>query len=634
MACTSPPASGLFAGDVESRDATDPTDAGIVDATTPCHDDLYGAGTFERPAGALGLGSYALVLCGREDVFRLDVAPGGRIRVALRGAVPLRLRVSERPGTSRLEFEAPSEAGGEGTLDVLTGGERLVIGTLEPMAGPVAYALTLSDSGSPCASPEAESLDGGCLQGTRRMSVPEWPAGHTIAGCFSLPDTGQMLLAAGCGDTAAFAAARVVPGPGICRSLGPFAASRGDCYFELTAATSLPRPWRRAPGDGLVVAAPGGAQRWQGRLMVRPVGPLEPPVDGKWLGEIRALTASGAVTAAAKVEAAAPAFDVSGFRPSPEVAELVVAATARVAGVDIVVSPGGAGAEPWTIAVASAGAGDVPLDAPVVLDATSAPTAAALYAVSVLGTHWPSTQAALAGLPVGPPPAPAPRIHLRWSPDRAAPCGTCFLPGELPIIELSGRPGDPDIWDDAVLLHELGHWVAAGFGRDESPGGAHDGTRTSPVMAWSEGFADFFAAWRLETPVLVDRRLDGPRVRDLEAASEADPLARGTSDGRLDGLVSERLVGALLWDLIDDASDGDDAVRLPVSAVLAAALPLARSWGADRGAPGFDLVDFLDVLACVSAADGETAAELSRARGLPYDGPPTEAACASLSSGG
>jgi hypothetical protein len=54
---------------------------------------------------------------------------------------------------------------------------------------------------------------------------------------------------------------------------------------------------------------------------------------------------------------------------------------------------------------------------------------------------------------------------------------------------------DTDHFDDAVVIHELGHRIEDVCGRMDSPGGTHYGLfRTDPRLAWSEGWGNFFGA--------------------------------------------------------------------------------------------------------------------------------------------
>lgn len=54
---------------------------------------------------------------------------------------------------------------------------------------------------------------------------------------------------------------------------------------------------------------------------------------------------------------------------------------------------------------------------------------------------------------------------------------------------------DTDHFDDAVIIHELGHHIENVCGKMDSPGGSHSGqTRIDPRLAWSEGWGNFLAA--------------------------------------------------------------------------------------------------------------------------------------------
>ncbi|MEZ4474174.1 MAG: hypothetical protein R3F60_25980 [bacterium] len=187
-------------------------------------------------------------------------------------------------------------------------------------------------------------------------------------------------------------------------------------------------------------------------------------------------------------------------------------------------------------------------------------------------------------------------------------CGTCFRP-ERGRVELSGSAADADAWDDAVILHELGHAIAAVHARDDSPGGRHDGRRTWPPLAWSEGFAAFFAAWALGDPVLVDTRDGGARVVDL--AAEPGPEDVGTADGTLVGDVSEGLVAGVLWGLASGPA--------PEEVLLPLLLGGLADEAPDVGVPGLDLADVLDRLAC--DVDPAALEAVAAGHGFPWRGP-------------
>jgi hypothetical protein len=193
-----------------------------------------------------------------------------------------------------------------------------------------------------------------------------------------------------------------------------------------------------------------------------------------------------------------------------------------------------------------------------------------------------------------------PPITVRWTPGGSAACGTCYRPG-TDVIEISGRLTDPDEWDDAILLHELAHHFAARYGRDDSPGGAHDGDPVAPALAWSEGFATMTGAWLNGDAIVLDHRATGAIETDLENMD--DPRAFGTAGDRVDGAVSEYLVAAVLWDLLDDPEDDDDAFALSPAAVFGAAFAGLRVREDDAGGPGMDLLDHAEEIACRAEVD-------------------------------
>ncbi len=75
-----------------------------------------------------------------------------------------------------------------------------------------------------------------------------------------------------------------------------------------------------------------------------------------------------------------------------------------------------------------------------------------------------------------------------------------YLRGLNQLFINGGRLGnvqtqDTDHFDDAVIIHELGHRVEDVCGKMDSPGGTHFGLyRIDPRLAWSEGWGNFFGA--------------------------------------------------------------------------------------------------------------------------------------------
>src|SRR5436190_23412472 len=58
-----------------------------------------------------------------------------------------------------------------------------------------------------------------------------------------------------------------------------------------------------------------------------------------------------------------------------------------------------------------------------------------------------------------------------------------------------GLSSDPDEFDDDIILHEMGHWVAFNFSRDDTLGGDHVIVdQLDPRTSWSEGLAHYWSA--------------------------------------------------------------------------------------------------------------------------------------------
>ncbi|MBI3551165.1 MAG: hypothetical protein HY077_01500 [Elusimicrobia bacterium] len=110
---------------------------------------------------------------------------------------------------------------------------------------------------------------------------------------------------------------------------------------------------------------------------------------------------------------------------------------------------------------------------------------------------------------------------------------------------------DATHWD--VVLHELGHAVQAGSMQARSAGGSHKIDECySPELAWSEGFASFFAA-----AVRFDRN-DADAKFQFMVPRRAPIRVENVPDDVCKGEASEWRVFAGLWDLIDAHEDGLD----------------------------------------------------------------------------
>ncbi len=113
--------------------------------------------------------------------------------------------------------------------------------------------------------------------------------------------------------------------------------------------------------------------------------------------------------------------------------------------------------------------------------------------------------------------------------------------GELFIDQVLG--GDRDEYDDDIILHEYGHFIAHNFSKDDSPGGVHTlGDHSQDIrLSWSEGWATFFSSAVRRNPMNVDVGVDG--AADLAFSIESNGNIQTTN---------EIAVASALWDIFDN----------------------------------------------------------------------------------
>lgn len=109
-----------------------------------------------------------------------------------------------------------------------------------------------------------------------------------------------------------------------------------------------------------------------------------------------------------------------------------------------------------------------------------------------------------------------PKLHVYWlagfnpyqyinptgdpSDESEVPALSFYYRGYNELYINGGRLGnvtsaDTDHFDDAVIIHEIGHRLEDACGKSDSPGGTHYGQfRIDPRLAWSEGWGNFLGA--------------------------------------------------------------------------------------------------------------------------------------------
>lgn len=188
-----------------------------------------------------------------------------------------------------------------------------------------------------------------------------------------------------------------------------------------------------------------------------------------------------------------------------------------------------------------------------------------------------------------------PPLYAYW--DRGVTREWSYYRGERPegsgrfcVELLGGDPGaqhtsDTDEHDEAIVLHELGHFVMDRLTTDSSLGGQHPrGALIDPGLAWEEGRATWFATAVLGAPRYSDTIGIAPHGRLRVDESLETPLPPR-------GIGSETSVAGVLWDLSDGdgtlPDDDADGVALGPAGVLAAMIEMARLEGAFPSLPSF-----------------------------------------------
>ncbi|MFB0559787.1 MAG: hypothetical protein ACETWM_00955 [Candidatus Lokiarchaeia archaeon] len=155
---------------------------------------------------------------------------------------------------------------------------------------------------------------------------------------------------------------------------------------------------------------------------------------------------------------------------------------------------------------------------------------------------------------------PPPRATVKWYQGNTD--GTHYHPGwEIHIL---GTSSDPDEFDDGIILHEYGHfiadrtWPTKPYSFDNSPGGSHtwDGTYT-PELAWSEGWAHYFACI-VRSSVTYRDTYNGDWVDYNLETGVATYIWGGSYDGNANGDSCEAAVAGVLWDISDSVNDDQD----------------------------------------------------------------------------
>ncbi len=151
-----------------------------------------------------------------------------------------------------------------------------------------------------------------------------------------------------------------------------------------------------------------------------------------------------------------------------------------------------------------------------------------------------------------------PELYVYWGPDVTV--DWSYYRGErggrFCLELLAGRRSerastDTDEHDEAIILHELGHFAFDQWTSHSSIGGRHPrGSLVDPGVAWEEGRATWLATAILGDPAYVDSRgIEGT------GSARVDEVVERPQDPR--GPGSETSVAGVLWDLSDGTGEGE-----------------------------------------------------------------------------
>ena len=120
-------------------------------------------------------------------------------------------------------------------------------------------------------------------------------------------------------------------------------------------------------------------------------------------------------------------------------------------------------------------------------------------------------------------------------------------------LHILGSTSDTDEFDDSVIMHELGHYIADVYSIDTSPGGSHTWSEEHQDLrlAWSEGWANYFSSLGRNDPEYLDSYNGGVTQLEIETPSHASTAL---------GQDNESAVHSILWDLYDKEDTPDSSV--------------------------------------------------------------------------
>jgi hypothetical protein len=143
---------------------------------------------------------------------------------------------------------------------------------------------------------------------------------------------------------------------------------------------------------------------------------------------------------------------------------------------------------------------------------------------------------------------PPTRVKVRYEPGKESQSHYNMV---VERINLCGKADDPDAYDDSVILHEYGHFIADKYACDDSFGGEHNWYKHySKRLAWSEGWANYLPSAVRSTS----------HYFDMNGAGSCTDIDWET--WTVTGSTNEGAVCATLWDIHDTITETHDRLSL------------------------------------------------------------------------
>ncbi|AOE49033.1 Putative lipoprotein [Kangiella sediminilitoris] len=159
-------------------------------------------------------------------------------------------------------------------------------------------------------------------------------------------------------------------------------------------------------------------------------------------------------------------------------------------------------------------------------------------------------------------------LTINWSPNNipqfgdieSGQIGTSYYQ-EGQIFLLGAENVDTDEYDQHVIIHEWGHFFEDSLARSDSIGGAHAGGDYLDLrVAFGEGFGNAWSAMITDQPLYKDS-FDQAQANGFSIAIEDNNVINP-------GWFSEGSVQSLLYDIYDEASDGQDFIQLGLQPII------------------------------------------------------------------